>query len=66
MRTFAFAMLHADNLGTLNVAFNYKQCEHLFLLVLQCVGSIDLLDGYNRTWSVLGLVPGFSIIHPES
>ena len=22
---------------------NYKQCKHLFLLVLQCVGSIDLL-----------------------
>ena len=22
---------------------HYKQCKHLFLLVLQCVGSIDLL-----------------------
>ena len=22
---------------------NYKQCKHLFLLVLQCIGSIDLL-----------------------
>ena len=25
----------------------------------------DFLGGYNRTWSDLGLVPGFSIIHEE-
>ena len=25
----------------------------------------DFLGGYNRTWSDLGLVPGFSIIYYE-
>ena len=44
-------MLHADNLGT-----DYKLCKHLFLLVLQCVGSIELLLGaaINSSEATLG------------